>query len=236
MIKVGLSGTVARIVATAGLSVMLAGCGGDDGAATAAQTAGTNGSMPIDRSATDTETVAGMQIQGSPQTSAQVGQAYSFQPSVPGATNGSVKFSIANTPPWAKFDVATGTLTGTPSATQVGTYKGIVIAATSGGNQAKLPAFSIVVGEGNPQSNVTLSWQAPTMNSDGSTLADLKGYKVHYGPSSKTYSDIIQVANPGLTSYVVQNLAAGKYYFAVTAYNAAGQESTLSSEVSTQVD
>ena len=190
--------------------------------------------MPIDRSATDT--MAGMQIQGSPETSAQVGQEYSFQPSVPGATAESVHYSITNTPAWAKFDVATGKLTGTPSATQVGTYKGIVIAATFGATKATLPAFSIVVGEGNPQSNVTLSWQPPTSNSDGSTLEDLKGYKVHYGPASKSYSDTIQVANPGLTTYVVQNLTAGKYYFAVTSYNAAGQESTLSPEVATQVD
>src|SRR3954451_24198004 len=98
MIKVGMSGTAARIVAMAGLTVLLAGCGGDDGSATAAQTAGNTGSMPIDRSGTDT--AAGMQIQGSPETSAQVGQAYSFQPSVPGATSGSVQYSISTTPPW----------------------------------------------------------------------------------------------------------------------------------------
>jgi hypothetical protein len=34
---------------------------------------------------------------------------------------------------------------------------------------------------------------------------------------------------------VVQNLPAGKYYFAVTAYNSKGTESALSGEVSTQV-
>jgi hypothetical protein len=190
--------------------------------------------MPIDRSATDT--VAGMQIQGSPATTAKVGQAYSFQPSVPGTSGAAVKFSIKNTPSWAKFDTTTGKLTGTPSATQVGTYKGITIAAVIGTKTATLPAFSIVVSEGNPQSNVTLSWQAPTQNADGTTLVDLKGYKVHYGPTSKSYSDTIQVSNPGVTTYVVENLIAGKYYFAVTAYNSAGQESSLSPEVSTQVD
>jgi len=190
--------------------------------------------MPIDRSATDV--LAGMQIQGSPATTAKVGQAYSFQPSVPGTTGATVKFTIANTPSWAKFDSATGKLTGTPTASQVGTYKGITIAAVSGTKTAALPAFSIVVAEGNSQGNVTLSWQAPTNNADGTTLVDLKGYKVHYGSASKSYSDTIQVTNPGITTYVVDNLEAGKYYFAVTAYNAAGQESSLSSEVSTQVD
>ena len=233
MIKVGLSGRAALIVATAGLCSLVAACG-DDGSGTAAQAVDANTSMPIDRSAT--ETVAGMQIQGSPATTAKVGQPYSFQPSVPALGATSVKFSIANQPAWAKFDTATGKLTGTPTASQVGTYKGITIAAVVGTKTAALPAFSIVVAEGNPQGGVTLSWQAPTSNADGTALSDLKGYKVHYGAASKTYSDVIQVTNPGVTTYVVDNLQAGKYYFAVTAYNSAGQESSLSSEVSTMVD
>jgi fibronectin type III domain protein len=82
---------------------------------------------------------------------------------------------------------------------------------------------------------VTLSWDAPTENADGSVLQDLKGYKVHYGAASKDYSDTIEVANPGLTTYVVQNLPAGTYFFAISAYNSRGSESSLSGEVSTQV-
>jgi hypothetical protein len=83
---------------------------------------------------------------------------------------------------------------------------------------------------------VTLSWVAPLENADGSALVDLKGYKVHYGASSANYSDTITIDNAGLTTLVVQNLAEGKYYFAVTAYNSKGTESTLSPEVATQVD
>jgi hypothetical protein len=237
MIKVGLSGRAAMLVATAGLCALVAGCGDDaaSGSATA-QAVDASSSFPIDRSATTTDTVAGMQIQGTPATTIKVGQAYSFQPTVPGTSGAAVKYSITNTPAWAKFNASTGALTGTPTATQVGTYKGITIAAIAGGKTATLPAFSIVVTEGNAQSNVTLSWQPPTMNADGTTLVDLKGYKVHYGSASKSYSDTIQVSNAGITTYVVENLSAGKYYFAVTSYNAAGQESSLSPEVSTQVD
>lgn len=88
----------------------------------------------------------------------------------------------------------------------------------------------------NTSGTVTLSWEAPTENSDGSALVDLKGYKVHYGAASKRYSDTIKVSNAGLTTYVVQNLPAGTYYFAVSAYDSAGRESRLSGEVSTQVD
>jgi hypothetical protein len=235
MMRVGFSGTAAMFAATAVLCAAVTGCGDSGAGSDAAQAvSGNSGVFPINRP--DTTTVAGMQIQGSPATVATVGKAYSFQPTVPGTTGATVKFAIANTPAWAKFDPTTGKLTGTPAASQVGTYKGITISVVAGTKTAALPAFSIVVSEGNAQSNVTLSWQPPTENADGTTLVDLKGYKVHYGTAPKNYSDTIQVANAGLTTYVVENLAAGKYYFAVTAYNSAGQESSLSPEVSTQVD
>jgi hypothetical protein len=235
MMRVGLSGTAALIAATVVMCASVTACGDSGGGSAAAQAVSANvPTYPIDRTPT-TATAAGMQINGSPATTATVGQAYSFQPTVASAASTAVKFSIINTPAWAKFDATTGKLTGTPTSSQVGTYKGITISVLAGTKSAALPAFSIVVTDGNSQSNVTLSWQAPTQNADGSALVDLKGYKVHYGAESKTYSDTIQVANAGITTYVVQNLAAGKYYFAVTAYNSAGQESSLSPEVSTQV-
>jgi hypothetical protein len=83
---------------------------------------------------------------------------------------------------------------------------------------------------------VTLSWQPPTENADGSTLQDLKGYRVHYGKSSKTYSSSVDLHNASLTSYVVDNLPSGRYYFAVTALNTKGLESTVSGEVQTMVN
>ncbi|HET9388056.1 MAG TPA: fibronectin type III domain-containing protein [Steroidobacteraceae bacterium] len=83
---------------------------------------------------------------------------------------------------------------------------------------------------------VTLSWEPPTQNSDGSALMDLRGYKIHYGSESGVYSDTIDLSNPGLTMYVVQNLNAGQYYFAIAAYNSQGTESALSPEMSTIVD
>jgi hypothetical protein len=207
----------------------LTGCG--DSGASGSSTVSTSPGV-IDRSPTTTQpTIAGV-----PGSTAVAGQPYTFQPQVAN-TSGTVKFTIAHLPSWAKFNTSTGQLSGTPDASQVGPYAGIAINLVSGANVVALPAFTITVAAAGSKSNaVTLSWQAPTENADGSALMDLKGYKVHYGAASKSYSDVIQVANSGLTTYVVQNLPAGTYYFAVTSYNVTGAESSLSGEVSTQVD
>jgi hypothetical protein len=78
---------------------------------------------------------------------------------------------------------------------------------------------------------VNLAWSAPTENSDGTPLTDLKGYKIHYGTQSQNYTGSISVDNPTVTTYLVDSLPAGTYYFAVTAYNSVGAESSLSDEV-----
>jgi hypothetical protein len=74
----------------------------------------------------------------------------------------------------------------------------------------------------------TLSWTPPTRNSDGTTLTNLAGYRVHYGQSATALAQTIQLANAGTSSYIVSNLAPGTYYFAVRAYTTAGTESALS--------
>ncbi|HXX57181.1 MAG TPA: fibronectin type III domain-containing protein [Thermodesulfovibrionales bacterium] len=78
---------------------------------------------------------------------------------------------------------------------------------------------------------VTLSWVAPTTNDDGTSLTDLAGYKVYYGTVSRNYPQVADVKS--VTSYTVPNLADGTtYYFAVSAYDATGNESGYSNEVS----
>jgi hypothetical protein len=84
--------------------------------------------------------------------------------------------------------------------------------------------------------NVTLSWAAPTENTDGSPVGFLGGYRVYYGTASQQYTTTIDVANPGLTTYVIDNLEIGvTYYFALTAVSGAGVESALSSELAVTI-
>lgn len=166
-------------------------------------------------------------ISGTPPRSVNVGSTYSFRPTASDADGDTLTYSIANRPSWATFNTSTGLLSGTPSASYVGTYSNIIISVSDGRATASLAAFSIsVVDVSNGGAN--LSWTPPTQNTDGSALTNLAGYRIAYGTSSTALTSTIQVANPGLSSYTVSNLAPGTYYFAVRAYTSSGTESNNS--------
>jgi hypothetical protein len=78
----------------------------------------------------------------------------------------------------------------------------------------------------------TLSWNVPTANTNGTSLTDLAGYIIHYGTSAGALTQTIQLTDPDLTTYVVRNLAAGTYYFAISGYATTGMQGTDSPEVS----
>jgi len=79
-----------------------------------------------------------------------------------------------------------------------------------------------------------LSWTAPTENVDGTPLTDLAGYRVHWGTARRNYSQSTRLDGANNRQYAI-NLAPGTWYFAVTAVNAAGEESAYSGEVSKTV-
>jgi hypothetical protein len=83
--------------------------------------------------------------------------------------------------------------------------------------------------------STTVSWTPPTQNEDGSPLTDLAGYKIYYGNESGNYQRSIQIDNPGITIYVVENLTPNTYYFVMTAINSSGIESRYSNELRRQV-
>jgi hypothetical protein len=77
-----------------------------------------------------------------------------------------------------------------------------------------------------------LQWSAPLTNTDGSSLQDLAGYIVVYGDSANDLDQTIRINNPSIDRYVVEQLPAGTYYFAVKAFNSRGLESERSNVVS----
>jgi hypothetical protein len=166
-------------------------------------------------------------ISGAPPTSVTAGQAYSFRPTASDPDGQTLTFSIANKPVWANFSTTNGTLSGTPTSSQVGTYSNIVITASDGSLSASLPAFSITVADVQ-NGSATLSWTPPTLNEDGTPLTNLKGYRIYYGTNSSSLGTMLDIPNPGVTSAVVENLSPATWYFAVKAYNTSNVESSLS--------
>ena len=70
---------------------------------------------------------------------------------------------------------------------------------------------------------VTLAW-------DANTEDDLAGYKIHYGTTSHSYSQSIDVGD--VTEYTLEDLDDGvTYYLAATAYDDAANESGYSAEL-----
>ena len=170
-------------------------------------------------------------ISGSPATSIVEGQSYSFIPTASDPDGDSLTFSVSNRPPWAAFSTATGRLSGTPGAGAVGDYPNIQIRVSDGLLQASLAAFSIDVQE-SANGTVTMSWTPPTTRTDGSPLTNLAGFRLRYGNSVGNYSNTITIPNPGVTTYLVENLARGTYYFVIAAYDSTGIESSNTSPVS----
>jgi len=84
-------------------------------------------------------------ISGTPPTSVQAGQPYHFRPRAWDLEGSPLRFSIARKPAWATFDPATGTLSGTPTAANVGVYRNIKISVSDGIATASLQGFSITV-------------------------------------------------------------------------------------------
>ncbi|OHU92126.1 Ig-like domain-containing protein [Pseudoalteromonas amylolytica] len=85
------------------------------------------------------------EISGTPATSVNQDEAYSFTPQATDVDSQTLTFSIENVPSWAIFDTATGALTGTPDINDVGVYSGIIISVSDGELQASLDAFDITV-------------------------------------------------------------------------------------------
>lgn len=77
-------------------------------------------------------------------------------------------------------------------------------------------------------STATLSWLPPTTNTNGTVITDLAGYRIYYGTDEYSLNQVIDISNVGITTYVIQGLPAGTWYFAVRAYTASGTESALS--------
>jgi hypothetical protein len=98
-------------------------------------------------------------------------------------------------------------------------------------------------------SSLSVTWDAPTTDADGTCSADLSGYIIHYGVRSRIYplNDMVPVnavscvdsgtepvagcGNSMVCTYTINNLGAANWYVAVQAYDNVGNRSIYSNEI-----
>ena len=208
----------------------LSGCGGGDEESPASGTAQPPAPAPVPPTGSNHAPT----ISGAAPASVNAATPYTFVPSAADADGDTLAFSIQNKPAWATFNTTTGRLSGTPATADIGTYSNISITVSDGQASAALNAFAIAVVTVS-NGRATLSWTAPTENTDGSALSNLAGYRIRYGTSAASLTQTIVIDNASVTTYVVENLAPATWYFAVTAVNATGAESTYSNVANKQI-
>lgn len=166
-------------------------------------------------------------IIGLASTAAYVGVAYRFLPVAADADKDPLTFSIVHQPAWASFSSATGELSGTPTAADVGSYADIAITVSDGRTQTALAAFSLSVVLA-ALGTATLSWVAPTLNEDGTPLVGLSGYRIYYGTDSNALDKTVVLGDPSVIRHTITDLTPGTWFFGVAAVSANGSESRLS--------
>jgi len=208
---------------------------GDSGSGDDAPNAGDGGANPGDDARNTDDGItnnSAPSIAGTPTLSVVQNSVYELVVSASDPDGDSLNFIAINKPDWTSFDLVTGVLLGTPTATHIGTTDEITIGVTDGVLTTFLPPFRITV-YAFGHSSATLSWTIPSTNEDGTPLTDLAGFRVYYGTRTGNYTETTTVDNPGVSSLVVDNLSIDStYFFVMTAFDASGNESKLSNEAS----
>lgn len=78
--------------------------------------------------------------------------------------------------------------------------------------------------------SLTVSWQAPQENVDGSPVSGIDEYRIYYGEASGQY-DYTEEVPGAATSHTIE-LPVGEYFLVMTAIDIEGDESGYSNEVS----
>jgi hypothetical protein len=182
------------------------------------RTGSTSGTTTVGYTTIDGSAAAGTNyVATSGTVSWQAGDASSRTVIVPVASSASGKsFAFVLTDPQGKA------ILGQPNTAVVMVLASVVSAPSPGGGSS---------GSGSGSASATLSWLAPSENTNGSALTNLAGYNIYYGTSTSAMTNRIAITSVAVMTYVINNLNSGNWFFAITAVNSAGVESLASSAV-----
>jgi len=121
----------------------------------------------------------------------------------------------------------TTTTTSTSSSTSGGTTTTTsTSSSTSGGTTTTTTTTTV--------GSFTLNWTAPSARSDGTalSLSQIGGYRIRYGASRGSYSNVLTINNAATQAATVGSLVAGRaYYLVMSTFDVNGLESRNSAEV-----
>jgi hypothetical protein len=151
-------------------------------------------------------------------------------------TGGTLTWNMTESAPWLALNTAAGTTTTETDQVSAsvniqglaaGTYSTVIAVTASGAaNSPQQIPVSLTLSQPAPATTGTvgLSWAT-------NTEPDLAGYKVYIGTQSQLYNPPITLGP--VAAYNATNLTSGRtYYFCVSAFDSAGNESPCSTEVS----
>jgi hypothetical protein len=151
---------------------------------------------------------------------------------------GTLSWTLSDNAAWLQLNTASGTTTTetdtisasvTTSGLAAGTYNGLITVTASGSTNSPRQIPVSLTLSSTVADTANLGWNA---NSD----IDLTGYKVYRGTASGTYGAPLTTLPKTTTSYTATGLQTGTtYFFVITAYDSAGNESTFSNEVSKSI-
>ncbi len=172
-------------------------------------------------------------LSGTPETAADTGTSYSFEPFSNDADGDTLIFSASSVPGWAELNTATGGISGIVSedgADPIATYPGITICATDGiiASPTCLPPFTITVTDVTPPEDPVLTvtagsgrnfltWTDPAA-ADLVTVSirrDMAGY-----PATEADGTLVGTFAPGVEAVTDGGLMNGTLYY----YSAFGRD------------
>jgi hypothetical protein len=144
-------------------------------------------------------------------------------------TGGTLNWTVSDSASWLSVSPASGSSSSTlttavnTSGLAAGTYNGTVTVSATG-SSSKTVAVTLTV-SAPTTSSATLTW---TPNTD----SDLAGYKIYRATASGAYGAALATVPAGTVTYQATGLSANTtYFFVITAYDSAGNESSFSNEV-----
>ena len=148
-------------------------------------------------------------------------------------SGGTLSWTVSDDASWLAMSPASGSGSSTLTAAvntsglAAATYNGtITVSAT--GSSSKTIAVTLTV-NAPATSSATLIWNA-------NTDSDLAGYKIYRATTSGGYGAPIATLQGNVTTYMAAGLQSGTtYFFVITAYDLAGNESLRSNEVSKSI-